>query len=288
VKFAFIHIERAHFPLPILCRVLDVSVSGFFDYLARQAEPRADRDAELRPDLITIHQGSRSTYGRPRMVEALRACGHRIGHKRTRRLMGELQLKGVRKGRFRPRTTDSNHRRPIAANVLDRRFAVDADVNAWVSDITYIPTRDRWLYLAIVLALRTRQVVGYCLDERMTDDLVLRAFDNACSSTSTTIGTLHHSDQGSQYASDDFARTLKTQGFVQSMSRKGNCWDNAAAESFFATLKAEEVTQPYETSADAHREIAGYIHGFYNPVRLHSTLGYLSPNAYAQRLQTEN
>lgn len=285
MKYAFIAAERTHFPLTILCRVLDVSTSGFYEYVARCDRPKADPDAALREDLRTVHQGSRGTYGRPRLVRALRACGHSVGPKRVRRLMGEEGLKGARKGRFTPCTTDSRHTRPVAPNVLDRRFAVDANVDAWASDITYIPTRDGWLYLAIVIALRTRQIIGYCLASHMREDLVEQAFLNAYAFAPSAQGIIFHSDRGSQYASAKFAQVITPLGFIPSMSRKGNCWDNAVSESFFATLKTEEVTAPYENEAAAHEGIAGYIHGFYNPHRLHSSLGYLSPNDYAQKLR---
>jgi transposase InsO family protein len=173
----------------------------------------------------------------------------------------------------------------VAENRLDRQFAVDSPVSAWVGDITYIPTREGCLYLATVIDLRTRQVPGYSLSERMPDDLVQHAFLNACSASPVKAGGLFHSDRGSQYASSHFVRTLAAHGFLPSMSRKGNCWDNAVAESFFATLKNEEVTGTYETKAAAHAAIANYIHGFYNPSRLHSALDYVSPNDYAKRLK---
>lgn len=283
MRYAFVARERTRFPVRTLCRVLSVSVSGFHDYLHRQERP--DPEATLRADLHTIHAGSRRTYGRPRMVKALRARAHAVGHKRVARLMREEGLSGKAKGRFTPRTTDSQHARPMAENLLDRRFAVDSPVPAWVGDITYIPTREGWLYLAAVISLQTRQVLGYSVAERMPDNLVQQAFENAWSAAPVSEGVLFHSDRGSQYASHDFRQTLATRGFVPSMSRKGNCWDNAVAESFFATLKNEEVTGVYATKADAHAAIANYIHGFYNPIRLHSALGYLSPNDYAKRLK---
>ena len=199
--------------------------------------------------------------------------------------MREEGLRGVRKGRFVPRTTDSQHSRAIADNVLARRFDVQAGADGWVSDITYVPTREGWLYLAIIIGLRTRQVLGYSLAEHMPDDLVLNALRNACHVQPPAVSTLFHSDRGSQYASDDFRAAIGALAMVASMSRKGNCWDNAVAESFFATLKAEEITEPYDTKQDAHRRIAAYIHGFYNPERLHSSLGYLSPDEYAQRMK---
>jgi putative transposase len=181
--------------------------------------------------------------------------------------------------------TPSQHSRAIAANVLARRFSVDAGVSGWVSDITYVPTREGWLYLAVIIALHTRQVLGYSLAEHMPDELVLSALRNACHAQPPAARTVFHSDRGSQYASDDFCEAIGALQMVASMSREGNCWDNAVAESFFATLKAEEITQPYETKQHAHRGVARYIHGFYNPARLHSSLGYLSPDEYARRMK---
>lgn len=283
MRYAFVARERTRFPVRMLCRVLDVSVSGFHDYLHRQDRP--DPDAALRADLHTIHVGSRRTYGRPRMVRALRACTHAVGHKRVARLMREEGLRGKVKGGFKPATTDSRHTRSVAENLLDRQFAVDTSASAWVGDITYLPTREGWLYLATVISLQTRQVLGYSLSERMPNELVQQAFENAWSAAPVHAGVLFHSDRGSQYASSDFQKTITARGFVPSMSRKGNCWDNAVAESFFATLKNEEATGVYATRADAHAAIASYIHGFYNPTRLHSSLGYLSPNDYAKKLK---
>jgi len=284
MKHAFIAAQRTFYPIALLCRVLDVSVSGFYTFSARGERPKVDADAALRADLITIHQGSRRTYGRPRLVRGLRACGHRVNPKRVRRLMREEGLRGAQKGRFKPNTTDSKHARPVASNVLDRRFAVAANINAWVSDITYIPTRSGWLFLAVVIALRTRQVLGYSLATHMREELVEHAFRNAYAKAPVDDEIIFHSDRGTQYASEAFTKAITPLGFVASMSRKGNCWDNAVAESFFATLKTEEVTQPYNNEADAHAGIASYIHGFYNPSRLHSSLGYLSPDDFARTL----
>jgi len=286
VRYAYIDAQRAQYPIELMCRMLQVSRSGFFAWRVRREQPRADADAQVREDMRLAHRASRRLYGRRRLTHALRGHGHCINPKRVRRLMREEGLRGVRKGRFVPRTTDSQHTRGVADNVLARRFSVDAEVRGWVSDITYVPTREGWLYLAVIIALHTRQVLGYSLSERMPDDLVLSALRNACHAQPPAAGTVFHSDRGSQYASDDFRDAIDALSMLASMSRKGNCWDNAVAESFFATLKAEEITHTYETKLHAHRGIASYIHGFYNPVRLHSSLGYLSPNEYARRMKT--
>ena len=267
---------------------MGVSLSGLYACAARGTSPADPADAVLRADLHAIHRDSLRTYGRPRLVRGSRNRGHRIGPKRVSRLVGEEGVHGARNGRFTPRTTDSQHAHPVAANVLDRRFAIDAEVEAWVSDITYVPTRDGWLYLAVVIALRTRQVLGYHLARHMCEDLVTQALRNAVAFAPEPDQIVFHSDRGSQYASAAFTDTLQALGFVASMSRKGNCWDNAVAESFFATLKAEEMTRPYEDEAAAHRGIARYILGFYNPHRMHSSLGYLSPDDFAKTLTLRN
>ena len=285
MKYASIEAQRTHYPIELMCRVLQVSRSGFFAWRVRRERPPPEADTQVREDLRDAHRRSRRLYGRRRLTRALRRRGHCINPKRVRRLMREEGLRGVRKGRFVPRTTDSQHSRAIADNVLARRFDVQAGADGWVSDITYVPTREGWLYLAIIIGLRTRQVLGYSLAEHMPDDLVLNALRNACHVQPPAVSTLFHSDRGSQYASDDFRAAIGALAMVASMSRKGNCWDNAVAESFFATLKAEEITEPYDTKQDAHRRIAAYIHGFYNPERLHSSLGYLSPDEYAQRMK---
>ena len=284
MRYAFVARERAHYPLDLLCRLLGVARSGFYDFERRQANRRPDADATSRQDLRACHKASRGAYGRPRLVRELRELGHPVGPKRVARVMREEGLRGRSKGPARPRTTDGKHGRPVAENLLERRFEVDSPVAAWVSDITCIDTYEGWLYLAVVLSVQTRQVLGYSLAERMPDDLVEHAFLNAWHRRPAGRGVLFHSDRGSQYASRDFRRTIGELGFVQSMSRKGNCWDNAVAESFFATLKNEEATGRYPTKAAAHAGIANYIHGFYNPVRRHSALGYLSPDNYARTL----
>lgn len=285
MRFAFVARERTTYPVRLLCRLMEVSASGFHDYLQRQAQPSPDADAALREDIRAIHAQSRRTYGRPRLVQALRAQNHAVGHKRVARLMAEEGLRGRIKGSHRPRGRQGSNGRQAAENLLDRRFSLDSDQPAWVGDITYLATREGWMYLAAVINLQTRQVLGYSLSDRMPDDLVQQAFLNAWAASPGVPGLLFHSDRGSQYTSGVFGGTVAAHGVVQSMSRKGNCWDNAVAESFFATLKNEEATGVYESKDHARRSIANYIHGFYNPTRLHSTLGFLSPNDYARRLK---
>ena len=283
MRYAFVAAERTQYPVRVLCRVMEVSVSGFYDFTHRRLRP--DPDTQLRIDLRSIFVASRNTYGRPRLVAALRQKSHAVGHKRVRRLMHEERIQAKSKGGFRPCTTDSHHYLPVASNVLNRQFSIDNPTPTWVGDITYLPTKEGWLYLAIILSIQTRQILGYSLSDRMPDTLVERAFLNAWSTCSGTSGAVFHSDQGSQYASSKFRLTLAKKDFKQSMSRRGNCWDNAVAESFFATLKREEARGVYPTKKQAQLSIAGYVHGFYNSSRLHSALGYRSPNEYAKCLR---
>jgi transposase InsO family protein len=267
----------------VLCRVLGVSVSGFHDYLRRQSGAAADPDAALRAELRAIYAASKRSYGRHRLVRALRDRNHHIGHKRVARLMAEERIQGKTKGRWRRNASGGSS--TLAPNLLDRKFAPGAGPTAWVGDITYVATRQGWLHLAVVISVQTRQVLGYSTSDRMTEDLVVKAFANAWALHPQRPGLIFHSDRGGQYWGNEFRQLLQSHGVVQSMSRPGNCWDNAVAESFFATLKAEEAADPYSSREQASQSLATYIHGFYNPARLHSALGYQSPNAYARQLR---
>jgi transposase InsO family protein len=199
--------------------------------------------------------------------------------------MREEGLHGKAKRHFKPQTTDSRHARPVTGNLWDRPFAAGSAGAAWVGDITDIPTREGGLYLAVVIDLQTRQVLGYCLAERIPDEWGCQAVRNAWPNAPAPVGSLFHSDQGRQYASSSFRRTIQSLGGVQSMSRRANCWDNAVAESFFATLKREEVPVADETKAQAPQAIACHIHGFYHPTRMRSAPGDLSPNDFAKKLK---
>lgn len=286
MKYASIASERTHDPIGFMCRVLDVSTSGFFAWQARQRAPRRDLDAPLREAIVRVHQESRRRYGCRRVTHALRAQGWGVNVKRVRRVMRENGLRGVRKGRFVPRTTDecpsARPRPPRPAEALWRR---DHRTGPNEQHHGPGPSRRRTVPGGDHRLEKTRRGLGYSLSDRMPDELVLNALRNACHQETPSRGTLFHPDRGGQDVRDDFRRALDALGMVASMSRKGDCWDNAVTESFFATLKAEEATEPYATKQEAHRAIAEYIHGFYNPVRLHSSLGYWSPNEYAQRLQ---
>ncbi len=283
MRYAFVASQRTRYPLNLLCRVLEVSVSGFHDY-CRRKQKRADLDADatIRKELRSIHAASRRTYGRRRLVKELRARGHRVGPKRVVRLMAEEQLRAKTKGGFKLKAASPTNL--LHGNLLDRRFTAGSDQPAWVGDITSIPTRQGWLHLAVVVSVQTRQVVGYSVASRATEELVLRAFANAWAAHPQKPGLIFHSDRGGQYISAQYQRLLQRLDVVQSVSRPGNCWDNAVVESFFATLKTEEANGTYATREDASKAVTNYILGFYNPSRLHSTLGYQSPNSYARQL----
>lgn len=283
VRYAFVASQRTHYPTRLLCRVLGVSVSGFHDYLRRQCAQTCDVDSALRTELRAIHVTSKRSYGRRRLVRALRARNHPVGHKRVARLMAEERIQGKTKGRFRPKSSGGSSQ--LAPNLLDRQFAPGTGPTAWVGDITYVPTRQGWLHLAVVISVQTRQVLGYSVSKRLTEELVVKAFANAWALHPQRPGLIFHSDRGGQYWGNEFRQLLQSHGVVQSMSRPGNCWDNAVAESFFATLKTEEAAEPYASREQASQSIAAYIHGFYNPARLHSALGYHSPNNYARQLR---
>src|SRR3989449_3535806 len=236
VRFRFIAAEKAVFPVRVLCRTLKVSRAGFYAWQARPSAPRARADERLGLEIAAIHAATRQRYGSPRIHAELGERGCRTGRKRVARLMRVRGLAARRRRRFRV-TTQSRHPFPIAPNVLARQFERTGPDQAWVTDITYIPTGEGWLYLAVILDLCSRFAVGWAMNERITDDLTLDALRMALARRRPPQGLLHHSDRGSQYASGDYQRALAKHGIVCSMSRRGDCWDNAVAESFFATLK---------------------------------------------------
>jgi putative transposase len=271
VKFAFIEEKKVAFPVEPMCRVLGVSSSGYYAWQKRPASPRTKADARLAVDIAAAHKRSRSTYGSPRVHAELRARGVRVGRKRERGIQAR------RKRRFR-RTTDSNHPNPIAPNILARRFEPTAPNTVWVTDVTYVWTAEGWLYLAVMLDLFARKVVGWATSPANDTALALAALDAALLARRPQAGLVHHSDRGSPYASADYRAALKARGVVASMSRTGDCWDNSVAESFFATIKAELIDlELFSTRAAATARIADYIECFYNPQRRHSFLGFLSP-----------
>jgi transposase InsO family protein len=278
VKFELVDAEKANFPVGVLCEVLEVSRSGFYAWQKRPASARSQDDAVLAVEIAAAHKKSGRRYGSPRIHRALRKQGVTASEKRVARLMREEGLVGRQKRRFR-RTTDSNHSNPIAPNVLARQFEPAAPNQAWAGDVTYIATGSGWSYLAVLLDLFSRRVVGWAMSTTNDTALALAALNCAVRSRgSVPHGLVHHTDRGSPYASDDYRNALAEHGMTQSMSRTGDCWDNAVAESFFATLRAELVDhETYATDHAAETAIGGYIENFYNVERMHSHLDYVSP-----------
>jgi putative transposase len=283
VRFAFIGAEKAAFPVRLLCRTLQVSRAGFYAWHTRPPAPRTRADERLGLEIAAIHAESRQRYGSPRVHAELADRGCRTSRKRVARLMRDRGLAARRRRRFRV-TTHSRHPFPIAPNVLARQFERAVPDQAWVTDITYIPTGEGWLYLAVIVDLCSRFAVGWAMSERVTDDLTLDALGMALARRRPAAGLMHHSDRGSQYASGDYQRLLAQHGIVCSMSRRGDCWDNAVAESFFATVKVELVHDAaWATRAAARTELFDYLELFYNGQRRPSALGYLSPRAFERR-----
>jgi transposase InsO family protein len=287
VKFAFIAAEKAWAPVSVLCKMLEVSRSGFYASQERGPSVRAVEDEKLAVAVAVAHKVGRGAYGSPRVHEELKADGVAVSRKRVARIMSELGLEGRRKRPFKA-TTDSKHDLPVAENVLDRKFQAAAPDIAWVTDITYVWTAEGWLYVAAILDLFSRRVVGLAMSEHIDRALVLEALRNAVGRRVPNAGLLHHSDRGSQYASGDYQDALDGLGVVCSMSRKGNCWDNAVAESFFATLKNELVyTRRFATRAEAREAIFEFVEVFYNRHRRHSTIGYVSPMEFEMKFIEE-
>jgi len=271
---------KKDYPVRRLCLYLKASPSGFYDWERRQAHPcaRALEDQSLAREIDQIHARSRQTYGAPRVERELRKNGRCHGRQRVARLMKEKGLCGRQKGRYRVQTTDSNHDQPIAPNRLAEAPKATAPNQLWVADITYIETREGWLYLAAILDLYSRKIVGWAMSERLDTTLALNALAMARRHRRPPAGLLFHSDRGVQYASADYRQALGQAGLIASMSRRGNCYDNATMESFWATLKLELVYRGrFDTRAHARRQIFDYIETFYNRQRAHSALGYHSP-----------
>jgi putative transposase len=269
--------ERANYPVALMCRVLAVSRSGLYAWARRGPSARQAADAQLSKEIRAIHAASRSTYGSPRVHRGLRRDGVRVGRKRVERIMRREGLRGRIRRRFR-RTTDSNHSLPVAPNTLNRQFQVDAPDRVWAGDITYIRTANGWGYLAVILDLHSRLVVGWALADHMRTELVETALVCALGKREPSRDLMHHSDRGSQYASLSYRGRLDALGIEVSMSRRGDCYDNAVVESFFGTLKQELVHHARWTDlADTRAAIHEYIEVFYNRQRLHSSLGYRTP-----------
>jgi putative transposase len=281
--FELVKAEKAHYPIAVLCSVLSVSRSGFYAWMQRPPSARAKSDAALVLDIRAAHKLGRRTYGSPRVHAELQAKGKQVGKNRVAKLMQKDGLRARQKRRFR-RTTNSNHNDPIAPNVLKRNFEPKAPNQSWATDVTYVYTGEGWLYLAVMLDLFSRRVVGWAASVTNDTALALAALQSALAARQPKPGLIHHSDRGSPYASGDYRQALNARGLVPSMSRTGDCWDNAVAESFFASLKAELVDdERYATHAAALASIGDYIETFYNPLRRHSHLNYLNPIEYELR-----
>jgi putative transposase len=280
VRYAFIEECCWEFPVELMCEVLGVSKSGYFDWCKRGDSPKEARANDLVVKIERIHEGSRKTYGSPRVYRILKAMGERCSKTTVERLMREQGIRSKMRRKFKA-TTDSNHRLPVAPNVVKRDFTAKSPNRLWCSDITYLWTEEGWLYLAAIIDVFTRKVVGWAMRDRLTLPLALEAIEMAVQRQKPHKGLVHHSDRGCQYAAREYQKVLNYHGMVASMSRKGQCWDNALAESFFHTLKTEHVYhERFATKAQARSSVFEWIEVFYNRQRIHSALGFVSPECY--------
>jgi putative transposase len=281
LRFRFILEHRNDWSVTAMCRALQVSRSGFYRWNKTPISKTQQWLNSLRGEIIEVFEESRFTYGSPRVWQQLLREGHQCSVNTVAKIMraAGIQAKAVKKFKA---TTDSNHSYATAKNVLDREFNQTTGPNQkWVSDITYVSTEEGWLYLAVVLDLYSRKVIGWSMSSRMTRELVLDALQMALNQRNTNGKILHHSDRGSQYCSSDYRKLLKRYNITCSMSRRGNCWDNAVMESFFATIKKELIhLETYQDRVTARRSVCEYIEAFYNRKRIHSTLGYQTPCEY--------
>jgi len=282
VKFAFIEEHLSgQFPVEACCDVLEVSRSGYYARRDRPASAREKRREELAEKVKAVHRENRGVYGSPRVFQALKARGEGVSENTVAKVMNEQGIRAKAKKKYVPRTTDSGHDRPVAENLLDRQFEAELPDRKWAVDITYVPTGEGWLYLAGVIDLCSRRIVGWSMAGHMRTDLVSDALEMAIARRSPGKGLLHHSDRGVQYASEDYQHLLQSHGIECSMSGRGDCWDNAVMESFWGTLKTELVNhEDYQTREQARASIFEYVEVFYNRKRLHSSLGYLSPEQF--------
>ncbi len=285
MKFAFIEEHLTEFPVDVSCDVLEVSRSGYYAWLRRPASARARRREELAVKIQRAHEQNRKVYGSPRVFKALKAQGESVCENTVADIMKERQIRAKQKKKFVPRTTDSRHQQPLMANLLDRQFDAELPNQKWAVDITYIPTDQGWLYLAGVIDLCSRRIVGWSMADHMRVELVSDALQMAIARRCPPEGLLHHSDRGVQYASEDYMHLIQSHNIQASMSGKGDCWDNAVMESFWSTLKTELVNhEHYATHEQARASIFEYIEVFYNRKRIHSSLGYVSPETFEASL----
>lgn len=280
---------RLDYPLAVLCRVLDVSTSGYHAWLVRHPSKRTQARARLKVAAQAAHQWTRRTYGAQRLQKELASAGFSASLGTIKSVRRELGLRCVQqKKRFRITTTDSGHQLPVVPNLLAQNFKVERPDQVWTADITYVPTAEGWLYVAAIKDLFAGEIVGRSFGARMTTDLVVRALEQAVAARRPARGLTHHSDRGSQYCSHEYQVLLRSHKMKVSMSRKGNCYDNAPVESFWGTLKTELVHhRRYQTRGEAVREISEYIDLFYNRQRRQARLGYLSPAAYRQQFMRQ-
>jgi transposase InsO family protein len=283
MRYRFVAAERARYPVRLLCRVVGVAASGFYAWLQRKPNPREQQDRSLADRIAAVFAASRGTYGSPRVHADLRAEGVRVSRKRVARLMREGGLAVAVRRRF-PRTTDSNHGRPVAPNLLEQKFAAEQPDTVWLADISYIPTGEGWLYLAAVKDLATREIVGWSMSDSLEAGSACEALRMAIQRRQPPAGLIHHSDRGVQYACGEYQKLLARHGLRCSMSRRGNCYDNAPMESFFGSLKNELVHRTtFPTKAAARQALFDYVEIFYNRRRRHSGVGFLTPaQAYEQ------
>ena len=285
MKYGFIARHRTVWPTRAMCRVMEVSHSGFYEWLGRSPSRRQRENLRLSGRIRESFEASDRTYGSPRVWRDLHEWGEACSENRVARLMQAAGLQARRKRRRSPTDTGVRPEHSIAANMLERQFEADAPNRKWVADFTYLWTAEGWLFVAAVLDLYSRRIVGWSMSVSMTAQLVGDALLMALWRRGKPDELLHHSDQGSQYTSEDFQRLLRDHGIVCSMSRRGDCWDNAAMESFFSSLKTERTSRKrYATRDEARADVFDYVERFYNPRRRHSTLGYLSPVQFEQRL----
>lgn len=288
MKYAWIFEHRQVYSTTMMCDLLSVSRSGLYQAVTRGQSARRLDEQEVVDEIRRAQIKHRGRYGRRRMTpEVSEALGRPVNHKRVGRLMRKHDLRSRKRRPFRVRTTDSKHTHPIASNVLERDFNATAPNQKWLADLTYIPTAEGWLYLALVLDLFARKIVGWATSSTMPQELTLEALQVALGWRDPEAGLLHHSDRGSQYAANDYRDVLKARGIMVSMSRKGNCWDNAPMESVNGTVKVECVNgEHFETRAQAQHVIIEYI-GYYNTERRHSSLGYVPPAQFERRWRAE-
>ncbi len=283
MRFAFVEEHRSQLPVNRLCQIMNVSPRGYRAYRSRPMSRRQRKDLIVLAHIREQFRLSLGSYGRPGMTEELKELGLGVSHRRVGRLMRQNGISVVRTRKHKV-TTDSNHKFNIAPNLLNRNFVADHPNQKWVVDISYVWTQEGWLYLAVVLDLYSRRVIGWAVSNRMKRDLAIRALDMAVALRKPPRDCIHHSDRGSQYCSHDYQKRLRQHGFKSSMSGKGNCYDNAAMETFFKTIKAELIWRhPWHTRRAAELAIFEYINGFYNPRRRHSALGWKSPSAFERR-----